>query len=539
MTRSSFLPYALIAPSVAFLAAFFLVPLVETVWLSFATGSGASLDNYRRMARDLNFGTAIANTFLLTLVVVPLEIALALAMATMVAKLGRGRELALWVLTIPLGVSDLAAGLAWLAILQNSGYLNSALYALGLIPGQVSWLSQETPFSLFAAIALAEIWRATAIVLVILIAGLQLIPKEFGEAAEIFGAKPWTRFRTITLPLLKPSLQSALILRTVLAFEVFAVVYALGGRNFPVLAGEAYTWQNENQNYGVAAAYAVLIMAVSLTATAVSALPSARRLLLWSGLAVLFAWVLLPIYLVALGAFGGRLGVFRWPKSIWPSDLTLQAMQQFLAIEGVFSALMNSLIAAGFTVLFSILLGAPAGYALARYAFRGQNAYRLLVLLTRAFPLAILALPLTVSFIRFGLYDTPFGVSLIHTVLALPFAALVTQSLFMGIPREYEEAAWVFGCNRLQAFLRVVLPLALPGLAATAIFAFVISWNEVFAASILTVRNRTLTAYLLKILSESPLHYRLAGGFVLILPSVLFIFAVRRYLFAVWGIASK
>ena len=269
------------------------------------------------------------------------------------------------------------------------------------------------------------------------------------------------------------------------------------------------------------------------------ALPSARRLLLWTGLAVLIAWVLVPIYLVALGAFGGRLGVFRWPKSIWPSDLSFAAMSQFLAIEGVFNALVNSLIAAGLTVLFSIALGAPAGYALARYSFRGQNAYRLLVLLTRAFPLAILALPLTVSFIRLGLYDTPFGVSLIHTVLALPFAALVTQSLFMGIPREYEEAAWVFGCTRFQAFMKVVLPLALPGLAATAIFAFVISWNEVFAASILTVRERTLTAYLLRILAESPLHYRFAGGFILIIPSVLFIFAVRRYLFAVWGIASK
>jgi multiple sugar transport system permease protein len=104
---------------------------------------------------------------------------------------------------------------------------------------------------------------------VILIAGLQLIPREFAEAAEVFGAKPWTRFRRITLPLLRPSVQSALILRTVLAFEVFAVVYALGGRNFPVLVGEAYTWQNENQNYGVAAAYAVLIMAISLAATAV------------------------------------------------------------------------------------------------------------------------------------------------------------------------------------------------------------------------------------------------------------------------------
>ncbi len=267
--RTSWIPYALIAPSVVFLGAFFLVPLVQTIWLSFSAGDGLSLENYQRMAGDLNFSLAVKNTFLLTLVVVPLQVVLALAMATMVTKLDKGRDLVLWVLTIPLGISDLAAGLAWLALLQNTGYLNSALYALGLIQGPVGWLSQETPWALFFAIVLAEIWRATAIVLVILIAGLQLIPKEFSEAAEIFGARPWTRFRKITLPLLKPSLQSALILRTVLAFEVFAVVYALGGRNFPVLAGEAYVWQNDNQNYGVAAAYAVLIMAISLIATAI------------------------------------------------------------------------------------------------------------------------------------------------------------------------------------------------------------------------------------------------------------------------------
>jgi multiple sugar transport system permease protein len=267
--RTSWIPYALIAPSVVFLGALFLVPLVQTIWLSFSAGDGFSLENYQRMGGDLNFSLAVRNTFLLTIVVVPLQVVLALAMATMVTKLDKGRDLVLWVLTIPLGISDLAAGLAWLALLQNTGYLNSALYALGLIQGPVGWLSQETPWALFFAIVLAELWRATAIVLVILIAGLQLIPKEFSEAAEIFGAKPWTRFTRITLPLLKPSLQSALILRTVLAFEVFAVVYALGGRNFPVLAGEAYVWQNDNQNYGVAAAYAVLIMAISLAATAV------------------------------------------------------------------------------------------------------------------------------------------------------------------------------------------------------------------------------------------------------------------------------
>ena len=187
----------------------------------------------------------------------------------------------------------------------------------------------------------------------------------------------------------------------------------------------------------------------------------------------------------------------------------------------------------------SSALGVPAGYALARFRFRGAGAYRVLILMTRAFPVAILALLLTVSFIRLGVYDTPFGVALVHAVLATPFATLVCASLFVGIPKELEEAAWVFGCSRFTGFLRVVLPLALPGIAAASIFAFVLSWNEVFAASVLTVRQRTLTAYLLSVLSESPLHLQFAGGLVLIVPSVLFIFLVRRRLFAMWGIGNR
>lgn len=267
--------------------------------------------------------------------------------------------------------------------------------------------------------------------------------------------------------------------------------------------------------------------------------PGVRRLVFWSGIALLCAWVLVPVYLIALGAFGGRSGVFRWPKSLMPWDTSLAAMQAFLDVDGVWPAAANGALVAVLTMVLSLLLGAPAGYALARYTFRGQNAFRMLVVLTRAFPLAILALPLTVTFIRTGLYDTALGVALVHTALALPFAALVSASLFMGIPRELEEAAWVFGCTGFQAFRKVVLPLALPGLAAAAIFAFVISWNEVFAASVLTVKNKTLTAYLLTVLAESPLHFRFAGGFLLILPSVLFIFAMRKYLFAMWGIANR
>ncbi len=267
--RSRFLPYLLLAPSVLFLAALFVVPLVETIAISFSDNGAPTLDHYRRMAGDLNFWPAVKNTFLLVVTVVPLQVAIALGMASMLQKLPRGRDLVLWIWTIPLGVSDLAAGLVWLALLQERGYLNSALAALGLIDGPTQWLTYETPGTLFVGILLAEVWRATAIVFIILVAGLQLIPKEYREAAEIFGASPWTTFRRITLPLLKPSLQTALILRTVLAFEVFAVVYAIAGRNFPVLVGEAYVWQRDNQAYGVAAAYAVLIVVISLAATVV------------------------------------------------------------------------------------------------------------------------------------------------------------------------------------------------------------------------------------------------------------------------------
>lgn len=250
-------------------------------------------------------------------------------------------------------------------------------------------------------------------------------------------------------------------------------------------------------------------------------------------------WVLVPIYLLATSAFGGTQVINAWPKSFVPTHISVETLAFFFGVGGVWRAILNSILVAVMTMLLAVALGAPAGYALARFVFKGKDAYRLLILLTRAFPIAILALPLTVRFIQLGIYDTVFAVALVHTALALPFATLVSSSLFMGIPRELEEAAWTLGCNRLQAFRKVVWPLARPGIAATAIFAFVISWNEVFAASVLTLRNRTLTGFLLASLNESPLEFRFAGGLFLIVPALVFIFVVRRHLFTMWGIANR
>ncbi|MEO1225334.1 MAG: sugar ABC transporter permease, partial [Pseudomonadota bacterium] len=234
------LPYLLLAPAAVFLIIFFLYPAIDVAIQAFTRDGEWTWMNFDQMVDHWKFNSALFNTLLLALIVVPLQLALSLFMATIVTKMKRGRDLILYIWTIPLGISDLAAGIIWLAILEQNGFLNSALYGLGVIDSPTTYLSYQNPFVLLIAVAIAEIWRSTAIVLVILVAGMGLIPKEYYEAAEVFGAGPWKRFVKITLPMMRPSLQTALILRTILAFEVFAVVIALAGTNMPVLMGEVY-----------------------------------------------------------------------------------------------------------------------------------------------------------------------------------------------------------------------------------------------------------------------------------------------------------
>ncbi len=262
-----------------------------------------------------------------------------------------------------------------------------------------------------------------------------------------------------------------------------------------------------------------------------------RRVLLIGGAAAT-AWVLLPLYFLLINAFSSPETIGQFPKAFWPEGNT-KSLAFLLGFQGVLSALWNSIAVAAMTMVVSIGLGAPAGYAIARFEFGGKTAFRMPIMLTRAFPLPLLALPLAVLFIRAGIDDTLWGLAMVHTMLALPFSVLITYSLFSGVPIELEEAAWVFGCTRWQAFFKVVLPLAAPGLAASAVFAFVISWNEVFAAAVLTIEHRTLTAFLLQSLNTSPVYLKFAGGALLVVPAALFMFLIRKHLFAMWGISNR
>ena len=221
-----------------------------------------------KMVEDRFFGPAWRTTLLLIAIILPLQFILATIMALIVHARVKANSLFLYVFSVPMGMSDLAVGILFFSIFTRSGLLNSVLEGVGILDEPKLFLSADTRNWIIAAIVLAELWRATSIVMVIVVSGLQAIPDETLEAAELFGASYWQRVRHIILPLLKPSLQVALILRTILAFQVFAVVIALGGGEIvTVLANETYRQYFTLRDNNVASAYALFILLLSLASS--------------------------------------------------------------------------------------------------------------------------------------------------------------------------------------------------------------------------------------------------------------------------------
>lgn len=264
-----------------------------------------------------------------------------------------------------------------------------------------------------------------------------------------------------------------------------------------------------------------------------------RRASVYAIAVAIALWILLPIWLIFTMAFSTPPGIRAFPKPFFPAPLSTETLQFFINAEGILRSTLNSLIVAVLAVLISSALAVPAGYAIARFAFRGRDTIRLAILSVRAFPIVVLAVPLAVVFIRLGMFDQVYSLAMMHAALTLPTTILVVASVFMSLPYELEEAAQIFGCTRVQAFWRVVLPLAVPGIAASAVLTFVLSWNEVFAAILLTITNRTLPAEILYSLDKSSDPFKFAGGFFMLVPSLIFIFFIRRYLFNLWGQLDK
>ena len=273
--------------------------------------------------------------------------------------------------------------------------------------------------------------------------------------------------------------------------------------------------------------------------------PAGRRLLFGAGVAVLCVWVLLPVYLVALGAFGGRPAVFRWPKSIWPADLSVQAMMTFLQVEGVLRAFTNSLVAAGLTVLFSILLGAPAGYALARLRLPGAENLGIAIFLTYLVPPIILFIPLARVVGALGVFDSWWALVVVYPGFTIPFCTWKMMGYFKTVPLEVEEAAWLDGCSRLGSLCRIVLPVSRAGVTISAIFAFSLAMQEyLYAVAYVAPRGeKVVTVGLATALIRGDIFYwgsLMAGSLVVGLPiAILYSLVLDQFIEGLTGVGSS
>ncbi len=248
------------------------------------------------------------------------------------------------------------------------------------------------------------------------------------------------------------------------------------------------------------------------------------------GAAVVF--VLVPLYWVAITSIKPSDDYLAVPPVWFPAHPTLvhytAALFSYRGLEG----LSHSLTVALGATLLSVLLGTPMGYSLARFQTGGKHL-ALWVLSQRFLPPVAIGLPIFLLYRSFGLYDTQPGLVLVYTVMTLPLTVWMMYAYFRQLPRELEDAARVDGCGWWQAFLRVAIPLALPGVAAAAAFAFIAVWTEFFFALILTSRHAfTLPTVFRSFVSFQGAQYGESSALAMVslAPSILLGILVQRHL---------
>jgi multiple sugar transport system permease protein len=257
---------------------------------------------------------------------------------------------------------------------------------------------------------------------------------------------------------------------------------------------------------------------------------------LWVGLAALTLFAMLPFVWVFLASFKTRAELYATPIVYLPASLSaanyVEAWTSKLTPFSRFFA--NSLWVSSVTMVATTLVSILAGYALARFRFAGRQTFLLIFLATQMFPAVLLIAPLLSQWYALGLIDTYQALIYSNFSFTVPFTVWMLVGYFESIPIELEESAMLDGCNRFGALCRVVLPLAAPGVAATAIFAFVASWSELLFAITFTSQTemRTLSAGLLFMVGQYEIQWgQLSAGVIISTVPVAILFTyLQRHL---------
>jgi multiple sugar transport system permease protein len=219
---------------------------------------------------------------------------------------------------------------------------------------------------------------------------------------------------------------------------------------------------------------------------------------------------------------------------LWPSHATLDHYRYVIENSAFPTFFKNSVIVAGSTAFAVTILSSLAGYALSRFRFRGKYWIIGLMLVTQMFPLVMLVAPIFKMLSPLGLTNSLTGLVIVYTAFNVPFATFLMQSFFDGIPKDLEEAAMIDGASRFMAFRQIILPLTLPGIAATLGFVFTAAWSELLFALMLISGNDSATfpVGLLTFVSKFSVDFgqMMAAGVLALIPACLFFLLIQRYL---------
>jgi multiple sugar transport system permease protein len=271
--RKRLIPYILITPVILYYAAFWLYPVLDAINTSFRDVSGAySLANYRYIFTDPTFYRALFNTFFIVVVSVTLEFVVAFGIALLINTKFHGSGIFLFIAIIPMALPAVAVGAIWTSGFATYGWMNSFLYYLGIIEegGKIAFLAAGE-FQSMLLIIVIDAWQVIPFMMIILLAGMQNLNEEVKEAGYIFGANKLTVLRKITVPLLKPTITTAIILRIISAIQIWLIIVMLYGfQRIPVLLEELVYFTDvvkSDDFFRIGLAYSVLVaVIVSLVA---------------------------------------------------------------------------------------------------------------------------------------------------------------------------------------------------------------------------------------------------------------------------------
>jgi multiple sugar transport system permease protein len=257
----------LLAPTLLVLLALSIYPLIYAVRVSLQAGTGRgarwSLENFARLFADGFFLSALLHTLVFASIALTCEFLLGLALAVLLNEEMRGRSFFRAALLVPMMLPPVVVGVVWrLALNPNFGAINGTLKGFGINTEALTWTA--SPRLAFASVIAVDVWQWTPFVFLILLAGLQAIPQEPYEAARMDGSSPWQTFRFITLPLLKPAILIALLLRTMDLLRVFDQIFILteGGPGFATETVSLYIYRAAFRfgDFGYAAAMSFVLL---------------------------------------------------------------------------------------------------------------------------------------------------------------------------------------------------------------------------------------------------------------------------------------